>query len=115
MMDNSNVNNFPESDPQTIDGAKEKAGKPLLYKLGIGLIVASFLVWSIPIVTPFTPLPTKIKAGLIATSIIVAEIMFWSGGLLVGRKVFAKLKKRFNLAKRCGKGANGANGADGTR
>ncbi|HZK18304.1 MAG TPA: transporter suffix domain-containing protein [Clostridia bacterium] len=91
-----------------MDEEKGTAKKPLLYRLGIGLIIASFLVWLIPIVTPFTPLPTKTKASVIAASIIVAEIMFWSGGLLVGKEVFAKLKKRLNPTKWWNKGAKWA-------
>ena len=67
--------------------------KKLPYKVGVGLIITSFLIWLIPFIAPFTPLPTQIKAGLIAGGIIVAEILFWLGVLLVGKEAAAKLKR----------------------
>lgn len=71
---------------------EKKQKKTLFYKLGIGLLIISLLLWLIPVITPFTSLPTQIKAGVITGSIIMAEIMFWVGALLVGKEVAAKFK-----------------------
>ncbi|MER2170176.1 MAG: transporter suffix domain-containing protein [Psychrobacillus psychrodurans] len=71
---------------------EQKQEKSSLYKLGIGLLILSLSMWLIPIITPFTPLPTKVKAVTITVSIIIAEVMFWIGALLVGKEVAAKFK-----------------------
>lgn len=70
--------------------------KSIFYKLGIGLLILSLLLWLIPVITPFTSLPTKVKAGTITGSIIMAEIMFWIGALLVGKEVATKFKSYLN-------------------
>ncbi|MCZ8532933.1 transporter suffix domain-containing protein [Psychrobacillus psychrodurans] len=75
---------------------EQKQEKSSLYKLGIGLLIISFSIWLIPIITPFTPLPTKVKAVTITISIIIAEVMFWIGALLVGKEVAAKFKSYLN-------------------
>lgn len=67
-----------------------------LYKLGIGLLIFSLALYLIPVVTPFTPLPIKIKAGLMTGSIIIAEVSFWIGALLVGKEVASKFKGYMN-------------------
>lgn len=77
----------------------ENKQKSFTYKLGIGVIIFSLSLWLIPIITPFTPIPTKIKAGIIPGSIIVAEIMFWLGALLVGKEVANKFKSYLNPKK----------------
>src|SRR5690606_13167541 len=71
---------------------KKKQQKRIVYKLGIGLLILSLIVYLIPVITPFTPLTTKIKAAIITGSIIIAEIMFWIGALLVGKEAAAKFK-----------------------
>lgn len=78
---------------------EQKQEKSSLYKLGIGLLILSLSMWLIPIITPFTPLPTKVKAVTITVSIIIAEVMFWIGALLVGKEVAAKFKSYLNPKK----------------
>ena len=73
--------------------------KSIAYKLGIGIIIFSLSLWLIPIITPFTPIPTKVKAGIIPGSIIVAEILFWLGALLVGKEVANNFKGYLNPKK----------------
>jgi hypothetical protein len=81
-------------DKETITIEKEK--KSIFYKIGIGLLIISLLSWLIPVITPFTPLPTKVKAGIITGGLIFAEVMFWGGALLVGKEVAAKFKSYLN-------------------
>ncbi|MWV42711.1 transporter suffix domain-containing protein [Paenibacillus sp. HJL G12] len=75
---------------------EKKQKRSVFYKLGIGLLILSLLLWLVPVITPFTPLSTKIKASIITGSIIIAEIMFWIGALLVGKEVAAKFKSVLN-------------------
>ncbi|MFB5285192.1 transporter suffix domain-containing protein [Peribacillus sp. Hz7] len=76
--------------------AIKKEKKSIFYKIGIGLIIISLLSWLIPIIVPFTPLSTKLKAGIITGGLIFAEVMFWGGALLVGKEVAAKFKSYLN-------------------
>ena len=73
--------------------------KSIANKLGIGIIIFSLSLRLIPIITTFTPIPTKVKAGIIPGSIIVAEILFWLGALLVGKEVANKFKGYLNPKK----------------
>lgn len=70
--------------------------KSILYKLGIALIVVSLLSWLIPLIAPFTPYSTKVKAGIITGAIVFAEVVFWIGVLLVGKEVAAKFRGYLN-------------------
>ncbi|WP_155593877.1 transporter suffix domain-containing protein [Lysinibacillus cavernae] len=79
--------------------SNKKTQKSFTYKLGIGIIIFSLSLWLIPIITPFTPIPTKLKAGIIPGSIVVAEIMFWVGALLVGKEAANKFKSYLNPKK----------------
>jgi len=74
----------------------KKEKKSIFYKIGIGLIIISLLCWLIPIIVPFTPLSTQLKAGIITGGLIFAEVMFWGGALLVGKEVAAKFKSYLN-------------------
>lgn len=70
--------------------------KPIHYKIGIGLLIVSLLSWLIPLIAPFTPFPTKVKAVIITGGIVFAEVMFWGGVLLVGKEVAIKFKSYLN-------------------
>lgn len=70
--------------------------KSILYKFGIALIVVSLLSWLIPLIAPFTPYSTKVKAGIITGAIVFAEVVFWIGVLLVGKEVAAKFRGYLN-------------------
>jgi hypothetical protein len=59
-----------------------------MQKLGLILIVLSFLPWvAIPLVVPFLPL-----------LLVVAEILFWLGVLLVGKEVTQRYRQYFTLS-----------------
>ncbi|GEL05154.1 transporter suffix domain-containing protein [Rummeliibacillus sp. G93] len=70
--------------------------KKFVYKLGIGLLIFSMILWLIPVMTPFFPISTKLKAGIITSVLIIAEIIFWIGALLVGKEAAAKFKSYLN-------------------
>lgn len=68
----------------------------LLYKIGWGLIVVSVLWWGLIVVVPFFPLSLKMKATVITAAIVLAEVFFWLGAVLVGKEVVAKYKAYLN-------------------
>lgn len=77
----------------------ETKNKTFLFKLGIGLLITCIPFLIIPIIIPFTSLTTQIKAGIVAGSLILAEIIFWVGAVLVGKEMINKIKNYFNLIK----------------
>lgn len=65
-------------------------------KLGIGLMIISVpLFLAIPVI-PFLELENGTKVKLTTIILVAAEIIFWSGGLLVGKELFTKYKSYFN-------------------
>lgn len=65
-------------------------------KLGIFLMVFSGVFFAATFVIPFLEFPTKTKVIATTTSLILMEIAFWMGGLLVGKELFSKYKKQWN-------------------
>ncbi|WP_347841367.1 transporter suffix domain-containing protein [uncultured Draconibacterium sp.] len=72
---------------------KRKNGK---IKLGIFLMLFSGVFFAVTLVIPFFDLPTKTKVAASTTSFILMEVVFWAGGLLVGKELFTKYKKQLN-------------------
>ena len=73
---------------------KEKKNWKL--KLGISLMVVSAIVFmSLPIV-PFLDVDNTTKVSISTIIIVIGEITFWGGGLLVGKELFSKYKSYFN-------------------
>ncbi|AKG21051.1 transporter suffix domain-containing protein [Calothrix sp. 336/3] len=71
-----------------------------MQKLGLFLIIASFLPWiAIPSLLPFLPLSTAHKAILVPALLILAEILWWTGVLIVGTKTAQKYKQYLSLKK----------------
>lgn len=65
-------------------------------KLGVGLIVMSFLPWIAVAVAPFLALSIAQKAVLIPVLIGSAEVIFWIGILIVGKEVAERYKRWLN-------------------
>jgi hypothetical protein len=76
-----------------------------MQKLGLVLITFSFSPWLIvPFVVPFLPLSLSQKALLIPALLVIGEVMFWVGVLLVGKEVADKYRRYLNrrhLGMRC--------------
>ncbi|MCV3216222.1 transporter suffix domain-containing protein [Plectonema radiosum NIES-515] len=69
-----------------------------MQRLGLILIVLSFLPWvAIPFVLPFLPLSVAQKAASIPVLLVIAEIMFWLGVLLVGKQAAQRYRQYFTL------------------
>ncbi|MFW5756325.1 MAG: transporter suffix domain-containing protein [Tangfeifania sp.] len=65
-------------------------------KLGVFLMVFSGVFFAATFVIPMLDLPTKTKIIASTTSLVLMEIVFWSGGLLVGKELFTRYKKQMN-------------------
>jgi hypothetical protein len=76
---------------------KEK--KPILYRIGISLIIFSFLIWAIPVIVPFTSVNSSVKVIVVTGSLILAEITFWVGVAIVGKEVAMKFRGYLNPRK----------------
>lgn len=65
-------------------------------KKGFGwiLVCAASALWIICIIVPFLSLSVGVKTAIIAILIVVAEILFWLGTLLIGKNIWQYLKER---------------------
>jgi hypothetical protein len=61
-------------------------------KLGIFLMIFSGVFFAATFIIPLFDLPAKTKIIASTTSLILMELVFWSGGLLVGKELFTKYK-----------------------
>ncbi|WP_071191670.1 transporter suffix domain-containing protein [Trichormus sp. NMC-1] len=65
-----------------------------MQKLGLILIIVSFSPWlAIAIIVPFLPITVAQKALLVPALLVIAEIIFWLGVLLVGKEVAQRYKR----------------------
>ncbi|MFE6707207.1 transporter suffix domain-containing protein [Bacillus thuringiensis] len=75
---------------------ENKQKKPLLFKIGIGLLIIYVLLWGSTLIIPFTSLSTQVKTIVIPGCIVIGEILFLIGAVFVGKEVVAKYKKYLN-------------------
>jgi predicted MFS family arabinose efflux permease len=68
-------------------------------KLGIFLMIFSGVFFAATFIIPLFDLPTKTKVIASTISFILMEVVFWGGGLLVGKELFTKYKDRLNPIK----------------
>lgn len=61
-------------------------------RVGIALIIACIPFFIIIPVIPFLELETKTKITLSTASLVVGEVLFWVGGILVGKELLTKYK-----------------------
>jgi hypothetical protein len=65
-------------------------------KWGIVLMIVSVPAFLFIPVIPFLDIDGKVKISLSTASLISGEVLFWSGGLLVGKELFGRYKSYFN-------------------
>ncbi|MFC2123205.1 transporter suffix domain-containing protein [Bacteroidota bacterium] len=65
-------------------------------KLGIVLIFLSAPIFLSLLLIPFLNIENTVKISLTTIIIIIGEIVFWTGGLLVGKEMFSKYKSYLN-------------------
>jgi hypothetical protein len=69
-----------------------------MQKLGLVLIIISFLPWLIiAVIVPFLPISLAQKAILVPALLVLAEVLFWPGTLLVGKEVVQKYRRYLNF------------------
>ncbi len=65
--------------------------------IAIGLIAMSFVLYFIIPLNLCLPYSVPVKATITGTMMVVSEVVFWVGGLMIGREVALKIKKRFSI------------------
>lgn len=75
---------------------ESKPAKSIVYKVGMVLIISSFLFWVLPLGIPFLPLTGKWKAISITSTLVIAEVFFWIGALMVGKEAAGKIRTAFS-------------------
>lgn len=79
-----------------------------LYKgIAIGLIVMSFVLYAIMPFNACLPFSACVIVGITGAMMIISEIIFWIGSLMIGREVARKIRKKIsikNLVKRVKEG-----------
>lgn len=74
----------------------EKQKKKWQLKLGIILMIVCVPFFlAIPLI-PFLDFETKVKVTISTVLLVIGEVLFWGGGLLVGKELFTKYKGYFN-------------------
>jgi dipeptide/tripeptide permease len=68
-------------------------------KLGIFSIILSILVFISLLLIPFLKIDNKSKLTATTIIIIAGEILFWTGGILVGKELLTKYKTYLNPKK----------------
>lgn len=66
------------------------------YKVGLVLVIVSIPIFLFLLFIPFLDTSDKNKIFISTVTIVIAEVLFWSGGLLLGRQLFDKYKSYFN-------------------
>ncbi len=59
-------------------------------------MVFSGVFFAALLIIPFLGFESKTKITISTVSVIIGEIVFWSGGLLVGKELFTKYKSYLN-------------------
>ncbi|MBD2267257.1 transporter suffix domain-containing protein [Anabaena sp. FACHB-1391] len=69
-----------------------------MQNLGLILIIISFSPWlAIAVIVPFLPISLAQKALLVPALLVLAEVLFWPGVLLVGKEVVQKYSRYFSF------------------
>lgn len=70
--------------------------KTLKFKAGIALIILSTLLFTSLLAIPFIDVAGKAKITITTVLIVLGEITFWIGGILLGKELFSRYKAYFN-------------------
>ena len=65
-------------------------------KKNIGYIFVGIasLLWIVCIVVPFLSFSFGVKAAIIGTAVVLAEVFFWIGALFIGKNIWQVLKEK---------------------
>jgi len=62
-------------------------------------MILSIFVFISLLLIPFLKIEPKSKLTVTAIIVVTGEILFWTGGILVGKEMFTKYKTYFNPKK----------------
>ncbi len=68
-----------------------------MQKLGLGLIIVSFVPWLAIFFVPTWALTLAQKAALVPILVVIAEVIFWLGVLIVGKEAATRYRKHLSL------------------
>ncbi len=66
------------------------------FKLGLVLVIISTLIFASLLLLPFLDTTDKNKIAISTVIVIIGEVLFWCGGLLLGRQIIDKYKTYLN-------------------
>ena len=66
------------------------------FRLGLILIILSAIFFTSLLMIPFLRIDKKIIISITTMAIIIGEVLFWTGGILVGKEIFSKYKSFLN-------------------
>lgn len=73
-----------------------KKNSNLLRKIGIILVVASFMLYGGILLLPFTSFPVKTRIAIGSALAVTGEVSFWIGGFILGKELVARYRKCLN-------------------
>lgn len=63
-------------------------------RIGVILIILSVGLWVAILLVPYLPFSTAVKLLISSSLIVLAEILFWVGGIILGKEVMKKYKNQ---------------------
>jgi hypothetical protein len=76
-----------------------EADKSLMKRIGIVLVILSFVLYGGLFAVPFIPCSAATKAIISTLLIISGEVSFWIGGIILGKEFVSKFRSYFNPMK----------------
>lgn len=70
--------------------------KNIRIRLGILMMIFSGVFFGAALVIPLMDIPVKLRIVSVSVSLVLMEVVFWTGGLLVGKELFVRYKQRLN-------------------
>lgn len=64
--------------------------------VGFGLIGLSTLLYLGLFLVPFAPLSTEGRLALASALVVMGEVSFWVGGLILGKELVTRYRRRLN-------------------
>ena len=77
----------------------KKLNKKIYQTVAISLIVMSFVLYIIMLFNACLPFSVCTKAGITGAMIMISEIIFWIGCLMLGREVALKIRRKFSIMR----------------
>ena len=66
------------------------------FKLGVALLIFCIFPFLVLPVVPFLNMENSTKITLSTVLLVIGEVTFWAGGLLLGKELFTKYKAYMN-------------------